>query len=117
MSNGNASMQCVNVEHGLLPTAISQAQLRDYLTLVEFAAEKNEYRLWLIGQLEAGAEIELGPLTAVIKVQYQKRFSREKLEILLDPDLVANLHDRLDSTEVKSLRVTEQTSRVVSPQP
>lgn len=88
---------------------ITQLQLRNYQLAQTEASVKNGtvdvLKADLLSRVEAGEPIERGPLTAMIQVSKNRRFSAESLTGILGAAQVAHLKTLLPETESRSLKV------------
>ena len=84
---------------------ITQAQLATLQRLQTVIAEHNRLRKQLLEQLERGASIELGRLTAEISIVEQQRFSFERVAEVVGASQAKLIRDQLKLTTVRKLQI------------
>jgi hypothetical protein len=86
-------------------SAITQEMLERYQTLCVYEAEKRELRRRIQNALDAGAEIEEGPLTARQSTYPRIVLSFDKVVEVLGAAITARLRSDIAPTECRSLYV------------
>lgn len=84
---------------------ITQAQLAEMMEMRDLARRADALRREIVALLDAGAEIEPGPLTAWVHRQDQQRLTAEKLAELVGADQVATWKRQVPATVTKVLRI------------
>jgi hypothetical protein len=93
---------------------VGQAVLEQYRQLMDAQRERESLRESILEQLDKGAAVERGPLTAYLRRQEQKRFSADQLERLLGARQVEILRSQLEPIVTVQL-IVELCSHPASP--
>jgi hypothetical protein len=92
------------------PQIVTQAELDHLHSLRRAIQDANQLRERILRRLNAGAAVEEGPLTAIVQMKCQIRFSREKLTAVLGLEAVEHIEELIEPTEMEFLEIQRAPS-------
>ena len=100
-----ASLRAANGNFKWRPRRITQAMLAEYEELKLLEDRRRQLRQKLISLLDAGVDIESGPLTAEIKEYEQRTITLAKLQQVGGEQWAAEIKSRVEPTVARRLIV------------